>query len=137
MTGRRGPLAMEIDNGLGNDGDRFAHFGTGLLPVCTAHPGKTRGLAPGIANDRSQLVGRNIDPILTMEPNQQVVPFDTCHLTMDEAFKTPDPMMVVNDVVACAQIAISLSGVLRNEPAAPSVSTSSTCDLTLPNNPDP
>ncbi len=79
-----GPAAMEVDHLLGHHRHRLAHLGAGARPVGAAQPGQPRGLAPGVATDRCQLVGGDVQPVVAVVGDQQVVTLDPADLPVDQ-----------------------------------------------------
>src|SRR5690606_4602307 len=127
---RPGPAPVEVDHLLGHGGDRLAHPVPLFGPVFAAHPRDAGCLSPRVLGYGRQLVGRDIQAVLSLVGDHQVLALDAGHRAGHEALEAADAVLVMDDVVAFGQVSVVLA--LRSAPPPrPPVRTAAAGDLLL------
>jgi hypothetical protein len=101
-----GPRAVKSHHLLGDGGDGTPDPRARIRPLLAAHPRHLRCLSPGVLLDRRKLIGGDVQAVVSGVGHDQVVAFDPGHGAADHAFETSDPVLVVHDVVARAEVSV-------------------------------
>ena len=126
-----GPGPVQGHHLLGHRRHRPPHPALGALPVGPAHAGEPRGLAPGVGADRGQLVGGDVEAVLAGVGHQQVVPLDAGHRLGHQALEAADAVVVVDHVVARAEVGVARRRPAPRPRARPAVGPAAAGDLLL------
>ena len=108
-----GPFTVQGDDLLGHHSNGFADLVLRGFPIGATHTRQSWRLATAVGTNRSQLVGGDVEPILAVISDQQIVTFDTSHLTMDQAFESSDAVLAMNYEIARFEIAIAIGDIGR------------------------
>ena len=100
MAGSGDPLLIEHHQLLGDLGHLRANPCPGLLPVRTPHAAESWHLTTGVGSNGVDLVGREVEPVVTPVLQKQVVALDPTHGAAGKAGEAGHPMVFVNDVIA-------------------------------------
>ncbi len=115
MTFGGDPLLVEHDELLCDLADRRADLALRLREVAAAEAMQRRGLAADVLAEGVDLVGRHVELVAALVGDEQVVAFDAADRALDHALVLADAVLVVDDVVARAEIferrgALALAG---------------------------
>src|SRR6185295_3497583 len=106
------PLGVEVEQLAGDRAGGFARSRLHVLPAFAAQRGKARFAAGAdVAAQLGELVDRDEDAVLALVFEVEVVAGDAADLARLEAGEAGDAVVLVDDVVADAQVA-------EGEPAA-------------------
>ena len=107
---RRLALAVE-DHQLGRDLlHRAADAVAGLLPVGAAHLAERRRVAAGVAADRADLVGRDVELVAAAVRDEEVVALDAADRPGDHPLVPADAVHLVHDEVVGLQVLVVVDG---------------------------
>ena len=117
------PLGEEVEQLAGQGAGRFAGARLHVLPAFAAERRERRlGARAGVAAQLRQLVGGDVDPVLALVFEVEVVAADAADLARLEPGEAGDAVVLVDDVVADAQVAegeAALAGARRTLLGAP------------------
>ena len=107
-AGALGPLALGVEREelAGELAHRLARAGLEVLPGLAAELGEGRRLRVGadVAGELAELLVRDVEPVLAAEREEEVVAGDAGDLLRLEAEQLADAVILVDDVVADAQV---------------------------------
>ncbi len=105
------PLAVEGHQLLGDVTDGDPNLGLGAPPLGAAQPVEGGRVAAGVVADGVDLVGRDVELVAPPVLEQEVVALGPAHGLLDHAAVLADAVLVVDDVVARAEVVEEALGV--------------------------
>ena len=103
-AGRRLARGVDLEQVLGQLGDRTPHPSLGPLPVCAAQPRQSGSRAAGVTGDSPDHVGRQEDLVVTGEVELQVLLGGAAVLALGHPGIARDPMVDVHHGVPDRQL---------------------------------
>ena len=119
-TGRLLPLRIESKELAGQLAYGLARATLEVLPGLAPQlrEGGHRAVGADVARDLAELLVRDVEPVVTTEPEKEVIAGDAGHLLRLEPDELPDPVVLVDDVVPGAQVGEGLERAAAGPPLA-------------------